>query len=144
MSHRSRTTAPALIAWIRLMKTHNAIIKETADIMRCHGLTVSRFDILNHVGIREGRTQNELADALFVTKGNVTQLLDSMEREGLLRRERDGRSKRVYLTDTGRALREKMLPLEERHINDALSGLSETELETLSRILRKLEQQRGR
>ena len=37
--------------------------------------------VLNHAGNREGKTQQELADALMVTKGNVCQVLDGMEAE---------------------------------------------------------------
>jgi len=50
----------------------------------------------------EGQSQQELADSLLVTKGNVCQLLGRMEADGLIRRDQEGRVNRVFLTDKGR------------------------------------------
>ncbi len=128
------------IAWLRLARIYQKIDLRTAETMRRHGLSVSRFDILNHAGIPEGRTQQELARALLVTKGNVTQLLDAMEREGLLERRRDGRTKRVFLTDKGRCRRKDVVAIQEAEIANDLSALDEDEMQTLIRLLRKIDQ----
>jgi DNA-binding MarR family transcriptional regulator len=112
----------------------------TADLMRCHGLSVSRFDVLNHAGTPEGRTQQELAASLLVTKGNITQLLDAMEREGLVERRRDGRSKRIYLTELGRALRRRVVAIQEVEIARHFGALDESDMKSLIQILRKLDQ----
>jgi DNA-binding MarR family transcriptional regulator len=108
--------------------------------MRQHGLSVSRFDVLNHAGTPEGRTQQELARALLVTKGNVTQLLDAMEKEGLLERRRDGRTKRVFLTDLGRCRRAELVAIQEAAVANDLAALDEEEMNTLIRLLRNLDQ----
>src|SRR5690554_2342582 len=108
----STNTAPAYqhsideTTWIRLMRVYQQIDKRSAEIMKSHGLSVSRFDVLVHAGVSEGRTQQELADAMFVTKGNITQLLDGMEAEDLLYRRRRSRTNLIYLTDDGRHKRQ--------------------------------------
>jgi DNA-binding MarR family transcriptional regulator len=130
---------PAIIAWLRLARVYQKIDRRTDEMMKGYGLSVSRFDILNHAGTPEGRTQQELAEALLVTKGNVTQLLDAMERDGLLERRRDGRAKRIYLTDTGRALRTRVVALQEAAIAAEFSALAPDDLESLARILRVLD-----
>jgi DNA-binding MarR family transcriptional regulator len=128
-----------VLAWVRLMRVYQKMNRRTAEEMRPRKLSVSRFDILNHVGVREGRTQQELANALFVTKGNIVQLLDGMEADGLLYRRRRGRTNLIYLTDAGRALREESLACHESRIADDLSALTPEEQTTLLTLLRKLD-----
>lgn len=133
------TIRPSTIAWLRLARIYLKIDRRTAETMRRHELSVSRFDVLNHAGTPEGRTQGDLANALLVTKGNVTQLLDAMEREGLLERRRDGRTKRIYLTDKGRCRRTNVVAIQEAEIASDLSALDEEEMEMLIRLLRKVD-----
>jgi DNA-binding MarR family transcriptional regulator len=77
------------------------------------GLTLSQFTVLNHlVRVRDGRTPLELARAFQVPKTSMTHSLAVLDRLGLIRlapHERDGRSKCVWITDEGRAVRERVL-----------------------------------
>lgn len=74
------------------------------------GMTLPQFAVLNHmVRLGDARTPLELARAMQVTKGAMTNTLQHLEgkRFVLIKPdERDGRSKRVMLTDAGRAARE--------------------------------------
>ncbi len=128
-----------VITWLRLLRIYQKIDRRTAETMKSWGLSVSRFDVLNHAGAQEGRTQQNLADSLLVTKGNVTQLLDAMVRDQLLYREKCGRSNRVFLTDRGRELREASLRDHDARICDEFAVLTVEEQETLLRLLRKID-----
>jgi DNA-binding MarR family transcriptional regulator len=130
---------PTTVAWLRLARIYHRIDLRTADTMKCFGLSVSRFDVLNHAGTPEGRTQQELAAALLVTKGNVTQLLDGLEQDGLIERRRDGRAKRIYLTDRGRDLRQRTVTVQEAAIAAEFSTLDSQEQRQLIALLRKVE-----
>lgn len=125
--------------WIRLMRVYQQIDKCSAEIMKKHGLSVSRFDVLVHAGVQEGRTQQELADAMFVTKGNITQLLDGMEADFLLYRRRKGRTNHIYLTDKGRDIRKVTMAEQLRAVETAMGALSESEKKQLSRLLRTID-----
>ena len=127
------------LAWIRLMRVYQQIDRRTAEIMKRHGLSVGRFDVLVHAGIRQGRSQQELADAMFVTKGNICQLLDGMEAEDLLYRRRKGRTNHIYLTDEGMARREAALNEQLDDIEKAMSVLSKEEQDALHKMLRKID-----
>ncbi|MGI8484139.1 MAG: MarR family winged helix-turn-helix transcriptional regulator [Thermomicrobiales bacterium] len=137
-AHRHGIPLP-VVTWLRLLRIYQKIDRRTAETMKAWNLSASRFDVLNHAGAREGRTQQELADVLLVTKGNVTQLLDAMEADRLLYRQKEGRTNRVYLTDDGRQLRESTLHDHEAHICAEFSVLSPEEQETLLHLLRKLD-----
>jgi DNA-binding MarR family transcriptional regulator len=129
----------SVLAWIRLMRIYHKIDRRTADLMKEWKLSVSRFDVLNHAGNGEGKTQQQLADALMVTKGNICQVLDGMEAEGLLYRRRSGRTNHIYLTDEGRTLRSTLVPTQEAEIGKAFSALTDDEQQTLLSLLRKLD-----
>lgn len=125
--------------WIRLMRVYLQIDKRTAEIMKRHGLSVSRFDVLVHAGVRDGRTQQELADAMFVTKGNITQLLDAMEAEDLLYRRRKGRTNLIFLTEEGRCRRERAMADQLDAVETAMDVLTESEKSQLNKLLRKID-----
>lgn len=127
------------LAWIRLMRVYQQIDRRTAEIMKKHGLSVGRFDVLVHAGLSEGRSQQELADAMFVTKGNICQLLDGMEADKLLYRRRKGRTNHIYLTEEGMQRREIALQEQLDVVEAAMSALNKEEQESLHTLLRKLD-----
>ena len=135
----TRTRNVGELAWIRLMRVYHQIDRNTAEIMKKHNLSVSRFDVLVHAGASEGRSQQELADAMFVTKGNICQLLDGMEAENLLYRRRKGRTNHIFLTDEGQNLRRNALEEQVAAVTTAMGSLTPEEQETLHTLLRKLD-----
>src|SRR5262245_9280995 len=94
--HRPRRTE--VLVWLRLVRVHQKVERVAMAHLRRWEVSVPCFDVLLQVGEAEGITQQELAAARLTTKGNLSQLLDHMERDGLVCRVRDGRVKRVYLT----------------------------------------------
>ncbi|MGN6485595.1 MAG: MarR family winged helix-turn-helix transcriptional regulator, partial [Thermomicrobiales bacterium] len=129
----------AVVAWLRLARIFTKIDRRTATTLRDWNLSVSRFDILNHAGAHEGQPQQQLAQSLLVTKGNITQMLDGMEADGLVTRRKCGRTNLVYLTEEGRSLRTQSLIDHERRIEEEFSVLTPEETETLLTLLRKLD-----
>ena len=130
---------PPVLAWLRLMRVYHKIERALAGQLRCQGLSIAQFEVLAHVGADEGLTQQELAAALLVSKGNVTQLLDRMERCGWLVRRPAGRTNRVCLTDAGRALRARVVPEHEALVAELVGHLSRDEVASLHRLLRALD-----
>jgi DNA-binding MarR family transcriptional regulator len=108
--------------------------------MRCKGLTMAQFDVLAHVGVSPGLTQQELADSLLVTKGNVCQLLDRMEKGDLIERRSEGRANRLFLTDQGQDLFRRVVPEHEDDIVEKFEALTPGEQAQLLDLLRKLDQ----
>jgi len=84
-------------------------------------------------------TQRELAERLLITKGNLSQLLDKMERDDLLARCREGRVNCLHLTPRGRALYDEVLPARQDMVEATFAPLSAEERATLLALLRKLD-----
>src|ERR671927_1396429 len=110
MSGGLSTRSPGLVAWLRLARVFQKAQRAQTSQLRCWRLSPAQFDVLAHVGAAEGLTQQRLADALLVTKGNICQILDKMERDGLIQRQPAGRVNQVYLTDAGRRLVAEVVP----------------------------------
>jgi DNA-binding MarR family transcriptional regulator len=124
---------------MRLARVFTKMDRAAAEMLRCHGLTVAQFDALAQIGASEGITQQELADKLLVTKGNISQLIAKMEARGLLRRCPRGRSLELSLTERGRALAAEVVPLQEAFVAARFGQLSPDEQRALLRLLRTLD-----
>lgn len=129
----------AVLAWLRIARIFGKIDRISSDRFRCHNLSVAQFDVLAHVGADDGPTQQELADSLLVTKGNICQLLDRMENNGLLQRIQEGRANRLYLTNQGREMFERIVPQHECGIQNLFGALTTEEQGQLLILLRKLD-----
>jgi DNA-binding MarR family transcriptional regulator len=128
-----------VLAWLRLLRVSQKVERDLARQLKLCGLNNAQFDVLAHVGAAEGITQQELADSLLVTKGNVAQLLGRMERRGLIERRSQGRTNRLFLTDEGRRTFTEVVPAHEALIDDRLSVLSEEDQKLLFELLRRLD-----
>src|SRR5262245_17351965 len=133
---------PGVLAWLRLMRVFQKIDSASTRLFQAWDpkLSTAQFDVLAHIGAHEGITQQELAESLFVTKGNVSQLLDRMERLELVKRCQEGRSNTLFLTDRGRRMFAKLVPEQEALIAKLFAPLSHDEQTQLLALLRKLDQ----
>ena len=80
-----------------------------ADLMREHDLPLSSYEVLLFLNDSDhGRMRmSELADSVLLSRSGLTRLVDRLERQGLLRRERcasDARGLFAEITDEGRSL----------------------------------------
>lgn len=128
-----------MLAWVRLLRVSQKVERGLALQLRRWGLNSAQFDVLAQVGAAEGLTQQELADHLLVTKGNVAQLVARLEGRGMIERRPRGRTNRLYLTDEGRGLFERVVPAHEALVDERLSALSKEERKSLHELLRKLD-----
>ena len=138
--YRSRLRQPAVLAWLRLARVFQKIDTRSERFFRTHELNTALFDILAQVGAARGMTQQELADALLVTKGNISQLLSKLEQAGMITRRQEGRTNCLSLTERGEALFQVVVPQQEALIAELLAPLSDDEQRELLRLLPKLDQ----
>ena len=135
----SRHLGAGVLAWLRLARVFQKVEQISSDRMREVGLTLGQFDVLAQIGAAEGATQQEVADALLVTKSNVCQLLDRMEEAGLVERRQQGRANHLHLTRAGRRLYDEIVPAHEQQIAELFSALVPDEQRQLLGLLRKVD-----
>src|SRR5918992_3298272 len=106
-------TRDELGAWRGLLRVHAHMTKALdAELVREHGLPLSSYEVLLFLVEAPGERlrMSELADGVLLSRSGLTRLVDRMEREGLLRRERceeDQRGWFAEITSEGRRLFER-------------------------------------
>ena len=131
----------ALDAFIKLVRASGSVLARTGRPLAGEGLTVGQFGILEtllHLGPLH---QCELARKHLQSGGNVTMIVDNLEKAGLVRRERlaaDRRYVRVYLTPAGKARITALFPEHVRQVREQMDVLTVDELDQLGRLCRKL------
>lgn len=131
----------ALRTFVKLVRAANALSARLNRPLALAGLSESQFGILEallHLGPLH---QRELAEKILRTNGNVTLVVDHLEKRGLVRRERgsaDRRYIKVHLTDEGEALVSGLFPSHAARLASELSGLSELEQRELGRLCRRI------
>ena len=129
-----------MTAWLELAYLVNWTKRAGAERLRPWNLSPAQFDVIAQIGTNEELVQQDLAERLLSTQGNISQLLGGMERRGLIHRKVVGRSNRLSLTAEGRSLYQELVPYQEAWHAERFTVLSEDEQNSLIRLLRKLEQ----
>lgn len=131
-------------AWL-IQRTARLLRVLFLHLVREHDVEVTpeMWMILARLLARDGQTQNDLADATFRDRPNVSRLVSGLERRGLVRRRADTadrRRVRVHLTGAGRRLVAATAPIAARTRDWIYADLSKQELEALRRSLRRIEE----
>jgi MarR family 2-MHQ and catechol resistance regulon transcriptional repressor len=134
-------TVAAVRAYVKLMRAHRSVVARLEPALAECALTLTQLGVLEAVLHLGPLTHRELGRKLLTSPGNLSDVVDKLERRGLVcrvRAEDDRRLVRVELTDPGRALIGEVFPRHAADIARAMGGLDGGELAALDRLLRKL------
>ena len=151
---RRRQRLPVLVAeeelevrtFVQLVRTLTRLEHRLEQSLQEHGLSLPQFDVLATLDQSEGLSQQELAERLLVTKGNICGMIDRLAASDLVERRadpQDRRTNRLFLTKTGRALLVKAFPQQHVALKEIMNGFSANELQTLYHMLDRLEEAIG-
>jgi DNA-binding MarR family transcriptional regulator len=130
---------PLILTWHRMLRVTKKIDRYASEPICTAGLSRPQTEMLAAIAVDEGLSQQTYADRLLVTKGNITQHLERLEKRGLVTRRRDGRTNFLYLTDTGWELLDRILPEHDGRLQEEFSVLTVEEFDQLRSIIRKLD-----
>jgi DNA-binding MarR family transcriptional regulator len=125
-----------------MIRTFWTLQSRVEDSLKKHKLTLAQFDLLAMLQTLEGLNQQELADQLAVTKGNMVGLVNRLSRRGFVERVPSQKGRRgnvIRLTKAGRKLVTAALPDHWRLVTVMMNPLSVKELQGLWKLLRRLE-----
>ncbi len=137
----TRTEKRTLDAFIKLTRCTNSVLGELSTRQTTGDLTASQFAVLEslyHIG---SMTQGEVSSKVLKSTSNITTVIDNLERDGFVRRERDEKDRRVihvHLTEAGTSKVEAVLPTHVEALVEIFSVLSVSEQETLGELCKKL------
>jgi DNA-binding MarR family transcriptional regulator len=135
----------ALRIWLRLLTCTQMIERVVRSRLRERfSTTLPRFDLMAQLERHaEGLKMNELSRRLMVTSGNVTAIVDQLEKEGLVERldePADRRAFRIHLTRAGEKTFAEMARSHEEWVVELLAGMSRRDQDELLRLLAKVKQ----
>jgi MarR family 2-MHQ and catechol resistance regulon transcriptional repressor len=131
----------ALDAYIKLRRASETVLAHTTGHLADHKLSTSQFAILEALYHLGTLSQRDLAEKLLKSAGNMSIVLKSLEKRGLVSRTRDpadNRYMQVCLTDAGQDVLLGVLDEHVRGIVEEMSILTPAEQQELARLCRKL------
>ncbi len=134
----------ALNAFIKLTRAADSLEARLAQRGTLRDLTPSQFGVLESLYHLGSMCQGEVSAKILRSTGNMTLVLDNLEKRGLVRRERDADDRRrihIMLTEAGREIISRILPRQIAAIVDEMSVLTPEEQATLGCLCRKLGKQ---
>jgi MarR family transcriptional regulator, organic hydroperoxide resistance regulator len=124
--------------WFRFLRLHRRVAGAVAAELKGLGLSVPQFDVLSTLTEAQGLTQQELAARLYVTKGNVSGLIDRLDEAGLVERRAipgDRRSYALHLTPEGERLARAGMAAQRAYVARTLGRMSGTQLAELEGLV---------
>jgi len=123
----------AIRVWFRLVRLEARMQTAIGERLREIGVSIPQCDVLTTLTEEEGMSQQELAKRLYVTKGNISGLLDRLEAAGFVERRSaaDRRSYSIFLTDAGRETAARAIAVQHEWIAATLGLMSESDLAVL-------------
>jgi DNA-binding MarR family transcriptional regulator len=100
-------------------------------------ITPEQWGVLNRLWENEGMHQSALAQRVAKDRHNITRILNLLEKNGFIFRTPNGEDKRrlnVYLTQEGKALKQKLIPIVIGFLQKCFEGLTQEEVQDLRRI----------
>jgi DNA-binding MarR family transcriptional regulator len=148
----------AVEAYLHLLRASDDVFGVAEHNLASHGISQGRFGVLMLLwrsvhpqaekmfgaGYCHPRAPAELADAAGVTRATMTGLIDTLERDGFVKREPDPADRRmmsIKVTPKGVEFLHNFLPGHFRLISSLMATLTEAERKTLVGLLGKVQQQ---
>ena len=131
----------ALNAYVTLMRAAESVTHRTHRHLSSSGLTLSQFAVLEALFHLGPLSQKEIGKKILRSSGNITMVIDNLEKRGFAERRRSKTDRRyfiVHLTTRGKKLIGNIFPQHAGLITNEMSVLSAGEQETLSKLCKKL------
>lgn len=131
----------ALNAFIKLVRSTNTVNAQLQPLFAANKLTESQFGVLEALYHLGPIYQSEIGKKIMKTGGNITMVIDNLEKQQLVQRNRDAKDRRfikVHLTEKGTRLIESIFPEHVARITKLFEVLSQEEQTELARLCKKL------
>ena len=138
---RSKEESRALRTYVKLMRAAESVTARIHRHLSSTGLTISQFAVLEALYHLGPLSQREIGQKILRSSGNITMVIDNLEKNGLVRRQRNEADRRffiVHLTDKGDSLINKIFPSHAAVIAKDLGVLTASEQDELGSLCKKL------
>ncbi|WP_240731852.1 MarR family winged helix-turn-helix transcriptional regulator [Geobacter sp. FeAm09] len=141
MKPTDTTTYRALNTYTKLMRAAESVTGRVGRTMAAADLTISQFGVLEALLHKGPLCQRDIAAKILKSTGNITLVIDNLEKRALVRRERTSEDRRyltIQLTDQGLGLIREVFARVEAAIVAEMKALTNDEQEALGILCKKL------
>ncbi|MDT0698470.1 MarR family winged helix-turn-helix transcriptional regulator [Staphylococcus chromogenes] len=134
----------SLKVFIGLRRTNDMLDKLIHKDIKSYGLNVTEFAVLEVLYNRGEHTIQRIKERILIASSSTTYVVTNLEKKGYIQRRQDTKDKRVSyasLTDKGRAFMDEIFPNHANTIASVFSDLSEDELQSLQKVLKRISTQ---
>ncbi|MGD8778795.1 MAG: MarR family transcriptional regulator [Ignavibacteria bacterium] len=131
----------ALATFVKLARAYSTVERKVVDHARTFGLTSAQFAVIESLGHLGEMTIGILCEKMLVSGGNMTLVLDNLEKSGLIKREHsqtDRRAINIKLTQKGKSLFDEIFIQHAKYIGTVMDVITEDEQKQLGVLLKKL------
>jgi DNA-binding MarR family transcriptional regulator len=127
---------------LSVMMSYEVLARYLEVHLKRYGVSLIRFNIMSTLFKNGGEmTPSEIAESVFREKNSITAVINTLEREGVVRRvpsPDDGRSVKVLITDKGWQEANRLSPVAQELSREALSCMDKEQVENLVGMMRTL------
>jgi len=128
---------------IKIHKTDLLLTSSIKSKLEAFNLAPEQNLIMMLLWEQDGLSQHQIVEKLNKDKTNIARMASNLEKKGFINRiecHEDRRSIRLYLTECGKKLGEKVIPITEQFNENVRKGISDEELLQMERLLAKMNQ----
>ncbi len=137
----------ALNTFIKLTRATETLLARLNQRKTIYPLSLSQFAVLEALYHLGPLTQGQVSAKVLKSTGNITLVIDNLEKQGYVRRVRENQDRRIvtiHITELGKSLIAQIFPAHAHAIFDELSVLTEEEQELLASLCLKLGKSQGK
>jgi DNA-binding MarR family transcriptional regulator len=127
---------------LSIMTSYEVLARYLEVQLKHHEVSLIRFNVMSTLFKSGGEmTPSEIAENVFREKNSVTAVINTMEKQGVVRREpssEDRRSVKIVITDKGWKEANRLSPVVQELSREALSCMDREQVENLVGIMRTL------
>jgi MarR family 2-MHQ and catechol resistance regulon transcriptional repressor len=141
MKPAGNDTSRALNTYTKLMRAAESVTSRVHRVLAEPKLTISQFGVLEALYHKGPLCQRDIAAKILKSTGNITLVIDNLEKNGLVQRVRDNEDRRyltIHLTEAGTMLITKVFADVEAEIVGEMTLLTENEQVLLGSLCKKL------
>jgi MarR family 2-MHQ and catechol resistance regulon transcriptional repressor len=131
----------ALSTFVKLLRAAETVSAKVHSHLAGAKLTISQFGVLEALYHLGPMCQRDIAKKILKSTGNLTTVIDNLEKRKLVRRERNEDDRRyfnVVLTEKGGKIMKKIFPDHASRILQAMDNLTEREQKQFGILCKKI------
>jgi MarR family transcriptional regulator, 2-MHQ and catechol-resistance regulon repressor len=141
MKLTEKSSYRALNTYTKLMRAAESVTSRVHRVLAAPKLTISQFGVLEALYHKGPLCQRDIGSKILKTSGNITLVIDNLEKQNLVSRVKDENDRRYFtinLTESGTGLIAKVFADVEAAIVTEMASLEDDEQELLGQLCKKL------